>query len=44
VQIPKAQKNTDDLTAFLRFWDLLAQAAHKHVGEINPIFSFFCYC
>jgi len=22
VQIPKAQKDTDDLTVFLRFWDL----------------------
>jgi len=34
--IPKAQKDSDDLTVFLRSWDLGVKAASKHVGEIDP--------
>ncbi len=44
MQIPKAQKDTDDLGVFLRFWN-----AGKRDGEIDPwcqfhqhfIFAFF---
>jgi len=32
-QIPKAMKDTDDLTVFVHFWDMrMAKAARKHVG------------
>jgi len=37
MQIPKAQKDTDDLTVFLRFWDLGVQkAAHKMFVKLTP--------
>jgi len=36
-QIPKAQKDTDNLTEFSRFLgSALIKAVHKHVGEIDP--------
>jgi len=37
VNIPKVQKDTNDLTVFISFFgSLLVKATHKHVGEINP--------
>jgi len=37
VQIPKAQKDTDDLTVlFALLESLFVKAAHKHVVEIDP--------
>jgi hypothetical protein len=37
VQIPKEQKESDDLTVFLRYWDLHEKKApYKHVGEMEP--------
>jgi len=37
VKIPKAQKDIDDLTVFLRFFgSACIKAAYKHVGEIDP--------
>jgi hypothetical protein len=36
VTIPKAQKDTNDLTVFLLFWDLCIKAVRKHVVENNP--------
>ncbi len=38
-QIPKAQKDTYDLTVFLRFWDLHTKKASRN-GEINPRWQF----
>jgi len=36
-KIPKAQKETDNLTFFLSFWGSAhVKVAHKHVGEIDP--------
>jgi len=36
VQIPKAQKETDDLTVFFALLESARiKAAHKHVGEID---------
>jgi hypothetical protein len=38
-QILKAQKDTDDLTVFLRFLGSAhVKVAHKHVAEIDPRF------
>jgi hypothetical protein len=35
MQIPKAQKKTFNLTAFLRFWDLRVKAAHRTLMKLT---------
>jgi len=35
-QVPKAQKDTADLTVFLRFGDLSTKSCLQNVGEIDP--------
>jgi len=36
VQIPKAQKDSQFISAILHFWDLQSQKLLKNVGEIDP--------